>query len=147
MLRKTILLVALIVLGLALIVDGSSGDRSQIFNECLDRCHSYNCTRSGSATLSRHDLTQPLYLTLLGWSCIDECKYTCMWVTVDKFVRVYKYDVPQFYGKWPFVRLFGVQEPASVLASLLNLFASCYMIKKLINQVRMSRRTPFKWLW
>lgn len=32
------------------------------------------------------------------WSCSDECKYSCMWLTVD----AYKKDnsgVPQFYGK------------------------------------------------
>lgn len=31
--------------------------------------------------------------------------------------------IEQFYGKWAFWRLWGIQEPASVLFSLLNLYA------------------------
>ena len=41
---------------------------------------------------------QPVYETLLKWSCSDECKYTCMWITVDAFQRD-GMDIPQFYGK------------------------------------------------
>ena len=41
---------------------------------------------------------QPVYETFLKWSCSDECKYTCMWITVDAFQRD-GMDIPQFYGK------------------------------------------------
>ena len=43
---------------------------------------------------------------LTQWKCIDQCKYDCMWRTVALFQR-HKRPVPQFHGKWPFIRLFG----------------------------------------
>lgn len=59
-------------------------------------------------------------LRLFQWSCKDNCKYECMWKTVDGFLEYEKF-VPQFYGKWPFIRMFGIQEPASTLFSIFNL--------------------------
>ena len=41
---------------------------------------------------------QPFSEKLLGWSCEDECKYSCMWTTVDAFQRD-GLNVPQFHGK------------------------------------------------
>ena len=41
---------------------------------------------------------QPWYLKLLVWECEDECKYSCMWDTVDNFRRDGR-ECPQFYGK------------------------------------------------
>ena len=64
----------------------------------------------------------------------------CMWSTVRKFVKE-DLPVPQFYGKWPFRRYYGMQvreqrsidrqEPASVLFSILNLITSFCMFVKL----------------
>ena len=34
----------------------------------------------------------------LVWTCPDDCKYQCMWKTVDAFVEN-GIDIPQFYGK------------------------------------------------
>jgi len=39
----------------------------------------------------------------------------------DKAIEVHD-NVYQYYGKWPFWRFAGMQEPASVLFSLLNLW-------------------------
>jgi len=55
----------------------------------------------------------------LGWDCESECKYDCMWEAVDFFIRN-DVSVPQFHGKWPFVRILGMQEPAAAIASVLN---------------------------
>ena len=41
---------------------------------------------------------QPVCEKYLQWSCSDECKYGCMWITVDAFNRD-SLKVPQFYGK------------------------------------------------
>lgn len=41
---------------------------------------------------------QGLSESLLRWSCEDECKYTCMWTTVDAFQKD-GLSIPQFYGK------------------------------------------------
>lgn len=100
-----------------------------------------------------------LYLTL--WNCEDDCKYDCMWKTIEVFHQR-NWRTPQFYGKvenshsqfsfsyislfqWPFIRMFGMQEPASVLFSLLNGFVHIYMIKKFRKKVRPD--SPLIWLW
>lgn len=137
-------------------VNGSTGDGSLVFNECLEECWIENCTNKNDQNDTISDIIikpikipfderQPLHLRLLGWSCIEECKYECMWLTVDIFHRIYKFKVPQFYGKWPFIRVFGIQEPVSVLASVLNLISNLYMINKM--RKRMLIKAPFKLLW
>ncbi|XP_005104826.1 post-GPI attachment to proteins factor 3 [Aplysia californica] len=92
----------------------SNGDRSYIFGKCVQGCSGANCSN-----LTEFVLSQPAYMKFLQWSCQDECKYQCMWTTVDAYQRD-RSEVPQFYGKWPFVRYAGVQEPASMIFSLMN---------------------------
>jgi hypothetical protein len=41
---------------------------------------------------------QPLSLKLTKWSCQDECRYDCMWKTVEAFSNR-NWDIPQFHGK------------------------------------------------
>lgn len=33
-----------------------------------------------------------------GWTCQDDCKYECMWVTVGLYLKE-GHKVPQFHGK------------------------------------------------
>ncbi|KAI8435404.1 hypothetical protein MSG28_003720 [Choristoneura fumiferana] len=82
---------------------------------------------------------------LLQWGCRDDCRYHCMWRTVDAF-QERGYDVPKFHGKWPFARLVGVQEPASTFASLLNLAAHVYMHYKMTTQFSV-KNTPLLIFW
>ncbi|XP_054080671.1 post-GPI attachment to proteins factor 3 isoform X3 [Rissa tridactyla] len=62
-----------------------------------------------------------------GWTCRDDCKYECMWLTVRLYVQG-GHRVPQFHGKWPFSRFLFFQEPASAFASFLNGLASFIML-------------------
>ncbi|XP_059155699.1 post-GPI attachment to proteins factor 3-like [Physella acuta] len=114
-------------LGLFTFAKASNGDRSYIFGKCNESCLKNNCSN-----LTDFNLTQPLYMKFLQWTCRDECKYECMWTTVDAFSRDGS-NVPQFYGKWPFVRYAGIQEPASMIFSFLNglthLAVLCYRSK------------------
>ena len=129
-------------------VKASLGDNSQFYNDCMQKCWFSNCTlKPGSIKYknqTRFDKNQPYHLKLLGWDCTSECKYTCMWRTVNYFIVVHNY-VPQFYGKWPFLRLWGIQEPASALASILNFFSNIYMLRVMRRNIYV--RTPFKNLW
>lgn len=104
----------LFVIGFIKIVNASNGDRSYIFGKCTQSCVEKNCTNVTEFTLA-----QPLLMQLLSWTCLDECKYECMWTTVEAYHRDSS-QVPQFFGKWPFIRLAGIQEPASMVFSLLN---------------------------
>ena len=53
--------------------------------------------------------------------------------------------MPQFYGKWPFLRFLGLQEPASSLASLLKLIFSLLALKHL--GANLSSSAPLKPAW
>merc|ERR1712243_485383 len=50
-----------------------------------------------------------------------------MWETVTE-MKIRHGQVPQFHGKWPFIRVLGIQEPASTLFSILNLLSNLYML-------------------
>ncbi|XP_052801827.1 post-GPI attachment to proteins factor 3-like [Mya arenaria] len=97
-------------------VTGSPGDRSYVYQKCLHSCVQKNCSEYKINSFLE---SQPACTRLMGWSCQDECKYTCMWVAADAFEKD-GLHVPQFHGKWPFIRLCGIQEPASMFFSLLN---------------------------
>ncbi|CAH2074754.1 unnamed protein product, partial [Iphiclides podalirius] len=85
-----------------------------------------NCTdegRSYSPQAAKYfESTNQLFV----WNCLDECRYNCMWRTVKGF-QERGYQIPKFHGKWPFKRIFGVQEPASAFSSFLNLAVHVYM--------------------
>lgn len=141
----------------------SVGDKSTYYRNCIQNCFDHTCQKNvqkfgghrggGSSSRTKHknnglsdfEVNQSIYLKYLGWGCYDECKYECMWHTVDYFTETERRDVPQFYGKWPFIRIYGIQEPASAIASVLNLSAHLYMLTKMSRQ--MSLHTPFKSMW
>lgn len=81
--------------------------------------------------------------TLLDTDVCD-CEYECMWRTVEKFIdRGWK--IPQFHGKWPFVRILGMQEPASVVFSVFNLIGHVQGIRKFRREV--SSKAPYWHMW
>ncbi|VVC98601.1 unnamed protein product [Leptidea sinapis] len=82
---------------------------------------------------------QDIWSKILLWNCRDECRYHCMWRTVQGFLER-GYTIPKFHGKWPFKRILGVQEPASTLASLLNLAAHVYMFTEMKRQLPAASR-------
>lgn len=88
------------------LVTASDGDREDEFHECIDKC---KCPANESTR------------TLL-WTCMDTCEYDCMWTrTTERKAK----NLPtlQYFGKWPFKSILGMQEPASVLACFGNLAA------------------------
>ncbi|XP_015182204.1 PREDICTED: post-GPI attachment to proteins factor 3 [Polistes dominula] len=120
-------------------VIASIGDEAPFYNQCLIKYLKNHC--QNNVTFNN---PPPLSLSLLSWSCIEDCKYMCMWRTVDYFVS-HGLRVPQFNGKWPFIRIFGFQEPASVLFSILNFYAhwvSYWKFKKKVNS-----KYPMFYVW
>ncbi|GIL59133.1 hypothetical protein Vafri_14048 [Volvox africanus] len=86
----------------------------------------------------------PLPLRVFRWSCEDDCKYHCMWA-----VEAWKssangnegrFMTEKYYGKWPFLRVLGMQELASVLASLANLLAHALCLRRLSAEVHATLR-------
>lgn len=66
-------------------------------------------------------------------------RYQCMWQSVQDF-KSEGLPIPQFHGKWPFVRILGVQEPASMIFSLLNLYTHVLGVRLYVSKV--DRNTP-----
>jgi len=102
-----------ILLTLATIVYASSGDRDPSFQSCLSQRVLDQC---------RAPSPSPLALRLTRRTCEDECKYQCSHIMTDNAILEGRRP-EQFYGKWAFWRFLGMQEPASVLFSLMNLWA------------------------
>ncbi|KAL9692597.1 hypothetical protein quinque_012084 [Culex quinquefasciatus] len=131
-LRQVALVVALLVF-LFHQICASGGDQSQFFQNCLKSCVIGNCSKSG-LTFRLAGTQNPINKLLL-WTCYDECGYDCMWRTTGAFLKR-NWTTPQFYGKWPFVRLAGLQEPASVVFSMTNFGTHYHMLKRFRREVR-----------
>ncbi|KAK0413260.1 hypothetical protein QR680_006694 [Steinernema hermaphroditum] len=79
-----------------------------------------------------------------------ECRYECMWKTVDLFAD----DPPQFFGKWPFTawwigfgsHFYVIQEPASVIFSVMNFIAVYAMYMRIKKSVSLRYRMRKVWL-
>ena len=125
----------------------SSGDRDPVYISCVAEC-------------LKTDSTVPLYvfsfpffcafliiltrdLAVFFWTPLDVCRYDCMHEIAQRASLPDSLSpVQQYHGKWPFIRLWGIQEPASVLFSLLNL--SVYIIQARPLLARMSRSHPLR---
>ncbi|RUS34086.1 Per1-like protein [Jimgerdemannia flammicorona] len=92
------------------LTNASEGDRSYEFFHCVTIC---------SLTTCSPDQSLPLTLRLTFWTCPQNCEYTCMHRITDA-AKLSDDPILQYYGKWPFHRFLGIQEPASVLFSLGN---------------------------
>ncbi|CAE6426296.1 unnamed protein product [Rhizoctonia solani] len=125
------------------VISASSGDRSPPFQQCLSNCVSRACTGINGTSRAPG---LPLVLRLTRWTCADDCKYQCMHILTDialeeqsKAQKQGSYSdhsrVHQYYGKWPFWRLAGMQEPASVLFSVLNMAFHAAGMKKILKEV------------
>ncbi|XP_076461872.1 GPI-specific phospholipase A2-like PGAP3 [Babylonia areolata] len=138
MIRDCINILQFLLLCCVSTVYSSVGDKSYVFRKCLMNCSRTECLDE-DAFLSQ----QPVHLVLLRWTCSAECQHSCMWHTVDAFVRDGS-PVPQFYGKWPFIRFFGIQEPASVLFSILN---AAGHLSLLSYRRKVASNTPMYFVW
>lgn len=68
----------------------------------------------------------------LFWDSISECRYKCM-IAVEKLLQLSYpifYRPSKYFGKWPFIRCFGIQEFASTIFSVLNLIVHLQFLKK-----------------
>lgn len=101
-------------------IQTSNGNNQEDYRECLMRC------REAEGCSKRFfPLGQSLVNKIFLWDCTSECQYNCMWITEANNLQK-KLPTVQYYGKWPFLRLFGMQEPASAILSIGNLGAHLY---------------------
>ena len=75
---------------------------------------------------------------------MDNCKYFCMQSISSSRLKM-GLPLLQYYGKWPFTRFLGIQEPASVLFSIANGYAHYIGYKKLNNFQSSQLRNYYMW--
>ena len=79
-----------------------------------------------------------LHLRLLLWTCSSNCDHVCQHITTDQRLArepPMLQPIVQFHGKWPFHRVLGAQEPASVIFSLFNFLAHQYGLRKIHERI------------
>lgn len=95
-------------------IDGSYGDLDYNFVRCSQNLFREWCSKAVSST--------PLRLlsnSIVPWTCAEACEYECMSNITSERVRR-KLNIYKYYGHWPFIRYWGVEEIASVIFSILN---------------------------
>lgn len=140
----------------------SKGDDQQVFIDCVKSCTDKNVDASVKCELD-------WVLRVSGWNCEADCKYRCMRIEVDKIEIMNKIkkqnnllndndsneklEIVQYYGKWPFIRVFGAQEIFSVIFSLGNFVACLYgyfyiyrPVRKQIKRKRSDQRNRILWM-
>ncbi|KAI8070303.1 Per1-like protein [Thamnidium elegans] len=103
---------------------GSTGNDQAPFQHCLDECVQVSCP---TASLN-------FWLRLFNWNCPEDCRYVCSQQMTDT-AQEQGLEIYQYYGKWPFYRLLGMQEPASVFFSIGNGLVHLYYFTRLRKKV------------
>ncbi|RWR87591.1 post-GPI attachment to proteins factor 3-like protein [Cinnamomum micranthum f. kanehirae] len=112
-------------------IHASAGDADPHYRTCVEQCEKTGCVGDScfrNCKLSSDGVTadrpwymqEPLYLQWKQWDCRSDCRYHCMLEREKERERLGQRPV-KYHGKWPFKRVFGIQEPVSVALSVLNL--------------------------
>ncbi|KAF6257932.1 Per1-like protein [Scenedesmus sp. NREL 46B-D3] len=91
----------------------------------------------------------------MQWDCAADCSYNCMWALEGARAASLPRPVYKYFGKWPFIRVLGAQEIASVLFSIANMLAHAHCMRRYLCYVRTSSGCadcgvhgyPYYWLW
>lgn len=121
----------LVLVCLVCVSDASAGDADLHYRACIEECEKSGCVGercfphckffSDAASYDGPWYTQePLYLQWKQWDCQSDCRYYCM-IDREKQREGLGLGPVKYHGKWPFKRVFGIQEPISVAFSMLNL--------------------------
>lgn len=152
------LLVAILQL-LAQAAFGSEGDVNTQFTSCLNSCKKADvCPLQSddelvcSSICNRSEWPRvALSLWLSQWDCAADCSYQCMhWLEGRRRQNSPLSQPIKYYGKWPFTRVLGMQEIASVGFSLLNFAAHAHNLQRLKLRTKPGPygvAYPFTWIW
>jgi hypothetical protein len=96
----------------------SEGDIAPEYKKCVKACEQRQCfAHIDGQVVAVNPL--PLYMRLMQWTCVDDCRHQCQ-QEISRQRVAQNQPVLQYHGKWPFIRIFGIQEPASVVFSIWN---------------------------
>lgn len=124
----------------------SPGDNLDEFADCRFQCEQLSCYNNPYYIIQEQyrdiwiekgleyhryepswhfDSYLPWYLRVLQWNCRSNCDYQCQRIITKERIAQNE-EVLQFHGKWPFLRVAGIQEPISVLFSIGNFLPHYY---------------------
>ncbi|CAN1180613.1 Post-GPI attachment to proteins factor 3 [Linum perenne] len=120
--RRFVFLLALICLLSRL--HASEGDADPIYKSCVEECQTTGCvgkncfqhckfSSDGKPIDGPWYLQEPLYQRWKQWDCRSDCQYHCMIVREDERLELGHGPV-KYHGRWPFHRVYGIQEPIAV---------------------------------
>lgn len=125
-------LVAVLLVPAAL---ASVGDKLPEFKLCFSDCKA-TCL-DPSSTKYAEDSINWVLANLFQWDCPLDCSYKCQQiVTRDRLAE--ELPMVQFYGKWPFKRIFGITEFFSTVFSIGNLYVNYRNYNKLKRQYKLT---------
>ncbi|XP_065865110.1 uncharacterized protein [Euphorbia lathyris] len=113
------------------VLDASAGDADPVYRACMGQCEKTGCvgtkcfphckfSSDGVSIDGPWYMQEPLYLQWKHWDCQGDCRYQCM-LDREKEREASGHGPVKYHGKWPFKRVYGIQEPVSVAFSALNL--------------------------
>eukprot|EP00164_Ancoracysta_twista_P006006 GFYU01008284.1.p1 GENE.GFYU01008284.1~~GFYU01008284.1.p1 ORF type:complete len:328 (+),score=36.93 GFYU01008284.1:174-1157(+) len=108
---QAVLAVLFVCAAFMVVVDASPGDRDPRYFRCLWSCKE-DCKSGRNPPLAS-------YLRALAWTCDENCQYECMHDNYELRMRSGE-SIVQYHGSWPFLRIWGIEEFASTLFSVVN---------------------------
>ncbi|ODV81435.1 Per1-domain-containing protein [Suhomyces tanzawaensis NRRL Y-17324] len=83
----------------------------------------------------------PLHLRLLGWTCELNCDYQCQRI-IHQMRKDNNEELYQYHGKWPFLRVYGIQELVSAIFSVGNFYVNWLGFKRVFGLMKDKKLDP-----
>lgn len=143
----------------------SEGDVSHAYVYCITECMRSGCVnisgQPGTCDVACPGLTSykvPSALRYTQWDCTADCSYHCMWGIEHQKRAAKAGPTVKYHGKWPFIRVLGAQEIASVIFSIGNLVAHAHNLHMFLRAHSSMQRSaavvtkggqfyPYAWIW
>ncbi|TYG92178.1 hypothetical protein ES288_A11G009900v1 [Gossypium darwinii] len=112
-------------------LEASEGDADPIYKTCLEDCEISGCvgemcfqhckfSSDGKPIDGPWYLQEPLYQKWKQLDCRSDCRYHCMIAREEQRWKLGGKPI-KYHGKWPFQRVYAIQEPAAVAFSAISL--------------------------
>lgn len=136
----------------------SEGDELEEFEDCFYQCEQITCLNNPYHILQiefREALKRKNYefhryepswvfdkeldghLKVLMWDCETNCDYQCQRIITQERKNNGE-EIYQFHGKWPFLRVLGIQELASAVFSIANFFPHLFGYRQVTEALRLA---------
>lgn len=116
----------------------SIGDNLPEFTQCVRSCEDLTCLPAPPLPKFAEQTINPLAARLFLWDCPLDCQYKCTQHVTD-LRQQSGLRMVQFYGKWPFRRVWGITEIFSAALSGANFYVNYVNFRKVRRHYAASR--------